>query len=99
MAMTFELLNRIFQDIESTYTLKNAREKAILFYKCARSINAEMQGDWWIQVSREWDVNFWKNEEHYFMSIYRISYKEGQGMVTDTSAPVDGQLLDNFMLS
>lgn len=100
MAMTLPLLERIFQDIEGTYQLASVKEKGILFFKNAKKLKTNFQDDYWIQLSREWDVNFWRGDSvgHYYMSIYRISYVDGKGLVTDTSAPVSTILLDTWEL-
>jgi hypothetical protein len=100
MAMTLPLLERIFQDIEGTYRITEVKEKGILFFKNATKIKADLQGDYWIQLSREWDIHFWQGDAvgHYYMSIYRMLYKEGHGLVTDTSAPVSVILLDTWEL-
>jgi len=88
--VTFPLLERIFTDTTKHYPFAEAREKGLLFFKCANEIHADLQGDYWIQVASNWDINFHNDYAgHYYMSVYRIEHTTKSRM-----SPVCTNLLD-----
>lgn len=93
MVMTLDLLDKTFTDIETIHTIKEAEEKGKLFFKCVQSIKGDLDDDYWLQVARGWDLNFFERGNHYYMSIYRVKDYAGS-MVTDTNSPVTTILLD-----
>ncbi len=93
MAMTLDLLDRTFTDTETLHTIVEAKEKGVFFFKCVKSIKANLQDDYWIQVAREWDLNFHKRFNHWYMDIYRVVNSE-----TQSQAPVSSILLDTWEL-
>lgn len=56
--MELYLAHKIFEDIHKSYALEDAKEKAFLFIKSLDDIE-ELGGDYWIQISKEWDLNIW----------------------------------------
>jgi hypothetical protein len=95
MTMTLDLLERTFSDVETLHTFAEAREKGLLFFKCANDIHADLQGDYWIQVARGWDLNFHKDYRgHYYMSTYRIDWTTGK----QDLSPIATNLLDTKVL-
>ena len=60
MSAKLELLERIYQDFEGSYTLHDAKEKARLFYKnVLQDVERSELEDIWVQISKEWDLNVW----------------------------------------
>jgi len=97
--MNLQLLEKIFQNLEMTLTLDEAKEKATLFKICADNIYADFSNDYWIQISSEWDLNIYDGD----MTLYKCS-RTKQGFETDTSEgfkvytyPVDFKLLSQVL--
>lgn len=88
--MKLDLLERIFQDLETLFYLDEAKEKAKLFYKCATDIHANLQSDYWIQIGKEWDLNISSFEGKTYLTLYP-TYKINGCFETDTKKmyPID----------
>lgn len=96
MTTKLDLLIRIYTDINSTYTLKEVKDKARLFYKTAMQIakRGELE-DIWVQVSREWDLNVWDADKlgdgttnGMQMTLYPVIEGAQLFRATDSSKPV-----------
>jgi len=85
--MTLELLEKIFQNIEISLTFEEVKEKALLFYEQARSIKADFGDDYWIQLSKEWDLNItevWHWETEHQLCLYKVKRDKQGNFVADT---------------
>lgn len=92
MADQFLILDRTFQDIESYYTLDEIKEKARLFYRAVRDFGLilRLQDDYWVQMSRQFDVNYWLEDRTFKFAIYRMK----NDSETDTETTVYCESLD-----
>lgn len=96
MAMTLELLTRIYQDVEGVYTFKDVKDKARFFYKTAIEIaKREEMEDVWVQISKDWDLNVWDADKlgdgvrnGMQITLYPVTKGENGHVRTDTDFPV-----------
>lgn len=88
--MNLLLLERIFTDIYSRYSLDEVKEVGKLFFHCAMGCPVEdietFLGDYWIQIGYEWDLNIFFNDVE---GMYQASlYSCPDGIVDDTQNPI-----------
>lgn len=79
--MNLDLLERIFQDLETIYYLEEAKNIAKLFLKIVRDNHFSLQEDYWIQIGKDWDLNIVNGKE---LTLYPCR-KAGGYFETDTS--------------
>jgi hypothetical protein len=61
MKMPLALLEKVFTDTETEdFLLEDVKQIALLFVKCAKSIGADLQDDYWIQLGKYWDLNIYQ---------------------------------------
>lgn len=88
--MNLLLLERIFTDIYSCYSLDEVKEVGKLFFRCAMACPVKdidnFLDDYWIQIGYEWDLNIFFNdvEGRYRASLYSCP----DGIVDDTQNPI-----------
>jgi len=85
--MELFLLSRIFENTEQSWSLEDVTEKAHLFLDCVKDNIEDLGGDYWIQLSREWDLNIWwedGDETSVEMSLYPCKRGEDGLFETDT---------------
>lgn len=84
--MTLDLLEKIFTDIHTKLTINEVTDKAYLFLKCAKNIKADLQDDYWIELSKEWDLNIIQGEgtTGFQMCLYKVKRDKNGNFVTDT---------------
>ena len=71
--MKLSLLEKIFQNIETHLDLAEAKQKAKLFLQCVVVFAWEEfypQEDYWIQISKEWDLNVYRESEVIRLYLY-----------------------------
>lgn len=74
--MELYLAHKVFEDIHKSYDLEDAKKKAFLFVECLDDIE-ELGGDYWIQISKEWDLNIWWEDcTSCEMTLYPCAIKE-----------------------
>jgi hypothetical protein len=104
--MELYLLNKIFENLDKSYTLDEAKKKAFLFLECVPDVE-KLGGDYWIQIAKEWDLNIWwedctsiemtlypceKMKDGYFYDTDKEGIK-----ITGKDFPVDEQKLKDFL--
>jgi len=84
--MTLELLEKIFQNLEMSLTLKEAKEKGILFQEQAGKEGIDLGDDYWIQIAKEWDLNIIGGEGTTGTQacLYKVKRDKQGNFVTDT---------------
>lgn len=87
--MTLELLEKIFLNTKMHLTLEEATEKGRLFFDCALThftvkVLQENFEDYWLQLSKEWDLNICEGEDDYQLCLYRVKRDRNNCIVTDT---------------
>lgn len=96
MATKLELLCRIYQDLEGSYNLHDAKEKARSFFKTVlENVSGEELDDVWVQISKEWDLNLWNadklgdgTKKGMQITLYPVSKDAHNHFKTDTDYPV-----------
>lgn len=84
--MELDLLYKKFENVEQDLTLDEVKEKANLFLDGVEDIE-ELQGDFWIQLSRNWDLNIWWEEDDSTsiqMTVYPCAIGKDGYFHTDT---------------
>lgn len=83
--VTLDLLEKIFQNLEMTLTQPEATAKAHLFLKCLKDNHISVGEDYWIQISKEWDLNVYDKHN---MSLYPVTWSLGEA-ITNTACSTD----------
>lgn len=86
MTITLDLLEKIFENTRTKLTLDEVTDKAYLFLKCSKNIKADLQDDYWIELSKEWDLNITQGEgtTGFQMCLYKVKRDRNGDFVTDT---------------
>ncbi len=80
-------MNNIFENIETPLTFEEVKEKALLFYEQAMTIKSDLGDDYWIQLSKEWDLNIveqWHWETEHQLCLYKVKRNKNGYFETDT---------------
>jgi hypothetical protein len=84
--MELYLVHKIFEDTKKSLTFKEAKEKAFLFLKCVEDVE-DLGGDYWIQLSKEWDLNiWWEDPVSLEMTLYECWMDKNGYFNTNTSS-------------
>ena len=95
MEISLELLTRLFENIDRYYTFDEVKQLGLLFFKCVKENGYidNLQEDWWIQMSVNFDVNFYEMWGHWYMCIYR----QTDGVTDTRNGAIANILLDTRM--
>jgi len=91
MKMNLALLEKVFADTETDdFLLEDAKQIALLFVNCAKSIGVDLQDDYWIQLGKNWDLNVYQYQYSAYGQYAQkaVLYKIIDGN-TDTKNPIE----------
>lgn len=87
--MELYLAHKVFEDVKTSYSFKEAKEKAFAFAKSLDDVE-ELGGDYWIQIAKEWDLNIWWEGDIFCkMTLYPCGIGEDGYHHTDTQYGID----------
>jgi hypothetical protein len=69
--MKLYLVHKIFEDTNKSLQLEEAKQKALLFLKSVEDVE-ELGGNYWIQISKEWDLQIrWEDDTSIEMKLWK----------------------------
>lgn len=91
MKMPLSLLEKVFTDVDTEdLSLEDVKQIALLFVNCAKSIGANLQDDYWIQLGKYWDLNIYQYQYSAYGQYAQkaVLYEINDG-IADTDNPIE----------